>query len=43
LQFDSDDTAKLMWGDLGMLYFWVRQQDLKVREFSKAWMTLQCG
>jgi uncharacterized protein YwqG len=43
LQFDSDDTAKLMWGDLGMLYFWVRQQDLKIREFSKAWMTLQCG
>jgi uncharacterized protein YwqG len=43
LQLDSDETAKLMWGDLGMLYFWVRRQDLEIRDFSKAWMTLQCG
>ena len=43
LQLDSDDDAKLMWGDLGMLYFWVRESDLKVPDFSHAWMALQCG
>lgn len=43
LQLDSDETAKLMWGDLGMLYFWVRQSDLSRGDLSSAWMTLQCG
>ena len=43
LQLDSDDSANLMWGDMGMLYFSVRKSDLTDRDFSRAWMTLQCG
>ena len=43
LQLDSDERADLMWGDMGMLYFWIRQQDLKAHRFDKIWMTLQCG
>ncbi|SNY71227.1 YwqG family protein [Stenotrophomonas sp. CC120223-11] len=40
LQFDSDDDA--MWGDSGMLYFWILRQDLAARDFSGTWMALQC-
>jgi uncharacterized protein YwqG len=43
LQLDSDDRADLMWGDGGMLYFWIRAEDLAERRFEKVWMTLQCG
>jgi uncharacterized protein YwqG len=43
LQLDSDDRADLMWGDGGMLYFWIRAQDLAERRFEMVWMTLQCG
>ncbi len=43
LQLDSDDTAEFMWGDLGMLYYWIRKQDLAENRFDSVWMTLQCG
>jgi uncharacterized protein YwqG len=43
LQVDSDDGAHMMWGDAGMLYFWIRQDDLRARRFDKAWLILQCG
>jgi len=42
LQIDSDDNAKMMWGDAGMLYVWIRHQDLASRNFDKAWTILQC-
>lgn len=42
MQFDSDDSVGTMWGDAGRLYFWVRNQDLAVRDFSKTWCILQC-
>jgi len=42
-QLDSDDDAGMMWGDCGMLYFWIRKQDLKECRFDKCWMILQCG
>jgi uncharacterized protein YwqG len=42
LQLDSDESADVMWGDSGMLYFWIREADLRARRFEKAWMTLQC-
>jgi uncharacterized protein YwqG len=42
LQIDSDDKAGMMWGDLGMLYFWIRRQDLAALNFEKAWTILQC-
>ncbi|NNG00145.1 MAG: DUF1963 domain-containing protein [Desulfobacteraceae bacterium] len=43
LQLDSDDDAGMMWGDVGMLYFWIRKSDLKKNDFSNVWMILQCS
>ncbi|HMJ92847.1 MAG TPA: YwqG family protein [Allosphingosinicella sp.] len=43
LQLDSDDDSGMMWGDLGTLYFWVRQQDARSGDFSNVWMVLQCS
>jgi uncharacterized protein YwqG len=42
LQLDSDDDAGFMWGDSGMLYYWIRKQDLARRIFDNVWMTMQC-
>lgn len=41
-QIDTDDNAGLMWGDTGILYFWVREQDARAGDFSKIWTILQC-
>jgi uncharacterized protein YwqG len=43
LQLDSDDRASVMWGDAGMLYFWIRRQDLAELRFDRTWLSLQCG
>ena len=43
LQLDSDDSVNMMWGDVGMLYFWIRKDDLATRRFDRAWASLQCG
>lgn len=32
-----------MWGDCGMLYFYIKRQDLAARHFENAWFSLQCG
>lgn len=41
-QIDSDDDAGWMWGDSGILYFWVRESDARKGDFSKVWLILQC-
>lgn len=43
LQLDTDDGVDMMWGDVGMLYFWIRRADLLARRFERTWMTLQCS
>lgn len=43
LQLDTDDDTDMMWGDVGVLYFWIREKDLKARNFSDCWMVLQCS
>ncbi|QNA84973.1 DUF1963 domain-containing protein [Sphingomonas sp. So64.6b] len=43
LQLDTDDKADMMWGDAGMLYFWVRERDALAKEFGSTWMILQCS
>jgi uncharacterized protein YwqG len=43
LQVDSDDRASMMWADLGRVYFWIREEDLRERRFERAWAILQCG
>lgn len=42
LQLASDEKAGIEWGDGGMLYFWIRKQDLQPADFSNVWMILQC-
>ena len=42
-QVDSDDDTGFMWGDAGMLYFWMRKQDAEALAFDRVWMTDQCG
>ncbi len=34
---------ELMWGDCGMLYFYIRKQDLAEKRFENVWFSLQCG
>ena len=42
LQVDSDDAAGTMWGDAGMVYYWIRDDDLAARRFDRAWCVMQC-
>ena len=42
LQLDSDDDLGVMWGDGGILYFWIREQDARAARFENAWVVLQC-
>jgi uncharacterized protein YwqG len=42
LQLDTDDECGWMWGDVGTLYFWVRESDARRGDFSKVWMVFQC-
>jgi uncharacterized protein YwqG len=42
LQLPSDDALGTMWGDNGMIYFWIREADLAKRDFSRVWLILQC-
>ncbi|WP_163711383.1 YwqG family protein [Mangrovibacterium lignilyticum] len=44
LQIDSEDEKTgMMWGDVGRLYFWIKKEDLKNKDYSKTWMILQCS
>ncbi len=42
LQIDTDDNADMMWGDSGMIYFWIEEENLKKKQFDKSWCILQC-
>ncbi len=42
LQLDTDDDCGWMWGDVGTLYFWIREQDARAGDFSRVWMVFQC-
>jgi|SRR5580704_11955722 uncharacterized protein YwqG len=44
LQIDTDEQGPgWMWGDAGVIYFWIKRQDLKALRFDDAWLILQCG
>lgn len=43
LQVDSDDDVGVMWGDLGRIYFWVREEESREGRFDGVWLVLQCG
>ena len=42
LQLDSDEHMDVMWGDAGILYFWVREQEAAAGRFDNVWAILQC-
>lgn len=42
-QIDSDEDLNMEWGDMGKLYFWIKEEDLKNKMFANVWMVLQCG
>lgn len=41
-QFDSDDELGIMWGDVGAVYFWIREEAARAGEFATTWLILQC-
>ena len=41
LQIDSDAFAKMRWANNGMLYYWIRRDDLQAQRFEKSWLVLQ--
>lgn len=41
LQVDSDERFGMRWASAGMLYLWIRQQDLASAQFDKCWVVLQ--
>lgn len=43
LQVDSDDRAKMMWGDVGRIYFLIHREALARRQFDKTWLVFQCS
>lgn len=43
LQLDTDDDAGWMWGDVGTLYYALRQSVQRPAAFADAWMVFQCG
>ncbi len=41
LQIDTDESIGMRWANAGMLYVWIRRQDLAQRRFQGAWVVLQ--
>jgi uncharacterized protein YwqG len=41
MQIDSDDRNGMLWGDSGMLYVWIRRNDLRARRFDQSRVILQ--
>jgi uncharacterized protein YwqG len=42
-QVDSDERAKMMWGDVGRLYFLIHKTALSKKQFDKTWVIFQCS
>jgi uncharacterized protein YwqG len=41
-QLDSDEGMDLMWGDMGVGHFFIREKDLKAADFSKVLYDWDC-
>ena len=41
-QLDSEDNADMMWGDFGIIYFTIKEEDLKNHDFGNIWFSYQC-
>ncbi|WP_035432670.1 YwqG family protein [Bacillus sp. UNC322MFChir4.1] len=42
LQIDTNDESQMYWGDTGLLYFWIKKEDLLQKNFENTWLILQC-
>ena len=42
LRVDSDERTGMYWGETGRIYFLIRDVDLRLRQFDKVWLVLQC-
>lgn len=42
LQVDSEPLARMTWGDIGRLYWWLRAEDLQAGRWEAAWLVQQC-
>lgn len=42
LQVDTDHDIGWTWGDVGMIYYWIRAADLRAGRFDRVWMIFQC-
>jgi hypothetical protein len=40
MQFDTDEPMHWMWGDMGVLQYWITRDDLKARRFDQVKVTL---
>ena len=40
MTFDTQDCFSWMWGDVGVVTFWIDPQDLAARDFSRAYVTM---
>ncbi len=40
-QVDSDENAGMRWGSAGMIYYWIKMQDLRNGAFDRTWLVLQ--
>ncbi len=43
MSYIQEEEFELMFGDCGNVYFYIRKEDLKNRNFDKVWLILQCG
>jgi hypothetical protein len=43
LQVASDDDAGMMWSDAGLLYFYIRAEDLAAGEFARCRLRIEVG
>lgn len=43
LQIDTDDEAKIMWGDVGVGNFFIKEEDLRKRDFSRVLYNWDCA
>ncbi len=43
LQIDSDEHSNMSWGDTGRIYYWIRDEDLRERNWDRVWLVLQCS
>jgi uncharacterized protein YwqG len=41
LQVDSDERIDMRWASMGMLYYWIKKNDLQARKFDQTWLVLQ--